>query len=404
MLYAHSILSYYCSTTTSLKNPSQAIQSLVTSIRKRIRRMKRFLTLTLIGTLHVSFGPVTVHSYVPPTTRTGSCNRVAITYIEVVGHEKGCNQPCDIEEQFEFLRKKMQNILEKYEKEERVNKKEKYRENHFFRKLLPPLHLLFHRFNMTNANENTHEPSPHDRIVLNVGGVKYETYRSTLTAYPDTLLGRMFQTRNAALLHPTNGNEYFIDRDGHVFRHILQFYRTGELHYSDDPSQNPCSTMYSAITRKEIDTEIDYFQIPVGEPLKLGRLVRQAMFDKVDDFIEALKNVIYVVLSNFKRQVSITFYEDEMDPVVDDLNSAYVGSLIYNIILPFRVVGFLILDKLGDEIGKYFENNNKELKWDAIRDDDYKISVVLKFEFKHVAADEIIRNTCLSSELATNDS
>src|SRR6185312_5922889 len=112
----------------------------------------------------------------------------------------------------------------------------------------------------------------------------------------------MFQTRNAALLHPTNENEYFIDRDGHVFRHILQFYRTGELHYSDDPSQNTCSSVHCTITKKEIDTEVDYFQIPVGEPLKLGRLVRQAMFDKVDDFIEALKNVIYVVLSNFKRQ------------------------------------------------------------------------------------------------------
>jgi len=215
----------------------------------------------------------------------------------------------------------------------------------------------------------------------------------------------MFQARNAALLHPTNGNEYFIDRDGHVFRHILQFYRTGELHYAEDQStpNNNCSYAHLAITKKELETEVDYFQIPVGEPLKLDRLVRQAMFDKVDDFIEALKNVIYVVLSNFKRQVSLTFYEDEMDPVVDDLNSVYVGSQIYTIILPFRVVGYLILDKLGDEIGKYFENNNKELKWEAVRDEDYKICVTLKFEFKHVAADEIIRNTCLSTELATND-
>ena len=126
MLYAHPTLSDYYSI-ASLKNSSQTIRSLVTSLRKRIRRIKRFLTLTLIGTLHVSFGPVTVHSYVPPTTHAGLCNRVAITYIEVVGHEKGCNQRCDIEEQSEFLKKKMQNILGKYEKEERVNKRERYR-------------------------------------------------------------------------------------------------------------------------------------------------------------------------------------------------------------------------------------------------------------------------------------
>src|SRR5437899_1865332 len=102
----------------------------------------------------------------------------------------------------------------------------------------------------------------------------------------------MFHIRNSALLHPTNGNEHFIDRDGHVFRYILQFYRTGELHFPEDVSPNNTNP-HCSITKRELETEIDYFQIPVDKPLKLGRLVRQAMFDKVDDFIEALKNVIY---------------------------------------------------------------------------------------------------------------
>jgi hypothetical protein len=137
--------------------------------------------------------------------------------------------------------------------------------------------------------------------------------------------------------------------------------------------------------------------------LKLDRLVKQAMFDKVDDFIEALKNVIYVVLSNFKRQVTLTFFEDEGEPVVEDLNSVFVNSQVYGIIQPYRVVGYHILDKLGEEIGKYFENNNKELKWDASGEDGFKICVMLKFDFKHVAADEIIRNTCLATELSTSE-
>lgn len=39
----------------------------------------------------------------------------------------------------------------------------------------------------------------------------------------------MFQERNRALLHPVNENEYFIDRDGKLFRYILQFYRRNKI-------------------------------------------------------------------------------------------------------------------------------------------------------------------------------
>ncbi|CAG8504856.1 22815_t:CDS:2 [Cetraspora pellucida] len=77
---------------------------------------------------------------------------------------------------------------------------------------------------MTENNEQ--------KIILNVGGVKYETYRSTLTKYPETLLGVMFSSRNEELLHPTNENEYFFDRNGNAFRYIMTFYRTGKIQLS----------------------------------------------------------------------------------------------------------------------------------------------------------------------------
>ena len=62
-----------------------------------------------------------------------------------------------------------------------------------------------------------------DRVVLNVGGIKYETYRSTLLKYPKTLLGTMFNSRNQDLLKPENENEYFFDRNGYAFHYILEF-------------------------------------------------------------------------------------------------------------------------------------------------------------------------------------
>ncbi|CAG8487155.1 2402_t:CDS:2 [Gigaspora margarita] len=62
------------------------------------------------------------------------------------------------------------------------------------------------------------------KVILN-----YETYRSTLTKYLETLLGMMFSSRNETLLHPTNGNEYLFDRNGEAFRYIMIFYENRKI-------------------------------------------------------------------------------------------------------------------------------------------------------------------------------
>ncbi|XP_066447924.1 potassium voltage-gated channel subfamily D member 2 isoform X3 [Eleutherodactylus coqui] len=64
-------------------------------------------------------------------------------------------------------------------------------------------------------------------IVLNVSGTRFQTWRNTLERYPDTLLG---STERDFFFNQDTG-EYFFDRDPDIFRHILNFYRTGRLHY-----------------------------------------------------------------------------------------------------------------------------------------------------------------------------
>ena len=64
-------------------------------------------------------------------------------------------------------------------------------------------------------------------INLNVGGQIYTTSLATLTKYSESMLGAMFSGRFAAQ-KDSNGN-YFIDRDGALFRYILGFLRNGEL-------------------------------------------------------------------------------------------------------------------------------------------------------------------------------
>src|SRR5436190_16880224 len=45
----------------------------------------------------------------------------------------------------------------------------------------------------------------------------------------------MFHPRNQAMLHPINGNEYFIDRNGHAFHYIMEYYRTGNIVWRPSP-------------------------------------------------------------------------------------------------------------------------------------------------------------------------
>ncbi|XP_035377704.1 potassium voltage-gated channel subfamily D member 3 isoform X3 [Electrophorus electricus] len=64
-------------------------------------------------------------------------------------------------------------------------------------------------------------------IVLNVSGRRFQTWRNTLDRYPDTLLG----SSEKEFFYNEETREYFFDRDPDVFRSILNFYRTGKLHY-----------------------------------------------------------------------------------------------------------------------------------------------------------------------------
>ncbi|XP_066159005.1 potassium voltage-gated channel protein Shaw-like isoform X3 [Euwallacea fornicatus] len=67
-----------------------------------------------------------------------------------------------------------------------------------------------------------------NRIILNVGGIRYETYKATLKKIPATRLSRL--TEALANYDPVL-NEYFFDRHPGVFAQILNYYRTGKLHY-----------------------------------------------------------------------------------------------------------------------------------------------------------------------------
>ncbi|XP_070574005.1 BTB/POZ domain-containing protein KCTD1-like [Ptychodera flava] len=66
-----------------------------------------------------------------------------------------------------------------------------------------------------------------DMVRLDVGGKMYTTSLTTLTRYPDSMLGAMFSGR--VPVQTDDNGTYLIDRDGELFRYVLNFLRTSQL-------------------------------------------------------------------------------------------------------------------------------------------------------------------------------
>ena len=83
------------------------------------------------------------------------------------------------------------------------------------------------------------------KLIVNVSGRRFETWRNTLEKYPDSLLG----SNEKEFFFDEESKEYFFDRDPDIFRHILTYYRTGKLHYP----KHECISAY--------DEELAFFGI-----------------------------------------------------------------------------------------------------------------------------------------------
>ncbi|XP_060636500.1 voltage-gated potassium channel KCNC1-like isoform X2 [Anolis sagrei] len=74
-----------------------------------------------------------------------------------------------------------------------------------------------------------------DKIVINVGGIRHETYRSTLKTLPGTRLSWLTEPDAASNFdYDAKADEFFFDRHPAVFAYVLNYYRTGKLHCPAD--------------------------------------------------------------------------------------------------------------------------------------------------------------------------
>ncbi|XP_078233120.1 voltage-gated potassium channel KCNC1 isoform X1 [Pogona vitticeps] len=74
-----------------------------------------------------------------------------------------------------------------------------------------------------------------DKIVINVGGIRHETYRSTLKTLPGTRLSWLTEPDACSNFdYDPKADEFFFDRHPQVFAYVLNYYRTGKLHCPAD--------------------------------------------------------------------------------------------------------------------------------------------------------------------------
>ncbi|KAK3715643.1 hypothetical protein QZH41_020721 [Actinostola sp. cb2023] len=82
----------------------------------------------------------------------------------------------------------------------------------------------------SNASRST---SRKDRVIINVGGNRHETYLSTLRVVPDSRLAWIGENASKQAEYDPETNELF-DRHPGVFANVLNYYRTGKLHCPGD--------------------------------------------------------------------------------------------------------------------------------------------------------------------------
>lgn len=103
-----------------------------------------------------------------------------------------------------------------------------------------------------------------DIIELNVGGQVYITRYSTLTSVPDSLLWKMFSQKSSKNLARDTKGRFFIDRDGFLFRYILDYMRDQQLVLPEHfPEQG------------RLQREAEFFNLPELVQLLAPKIIKQ---------------------------------------------------------------------------------------------------------------------------------
>ncbi|CAH2300108.1 BTB POZ domain-containing KCTD8 [Pelobates cultripes] len=137
-----------------------------------------------------------------------------------------------------------------------------------------------------------------DVVELNVGGQVYMTKHSTLTSIPESTLHSMFSRNNVKDLPRDNRSRFFIDRDGFLFRYVLDYLRDKQLSLPDHFPEKErllreaeyfqltdLVKMLSPKVTKQSSMNDEGCQSDIEENSQSSDLIRTAALDKKSGFI-----------------------------------------------------------------------------------------------------------------------
>lgn len=168
-----------------------------------------------------------------------------------------------------------------------------------------------------------------DRIIINVGGKRHETYASTLQTIPDTRLAWLA----GSFINGDNKQEYFFDRNPKIFGIILNYYRTGQLHAPRDF----CGPLFEeeltfwGIEEKEMEACCwPYYSQHRDAEKNLKDFVGPEFEDSDDDDDESSPDLD----SSYRQVTSLsywTIYRPKVWAVLDDAHSSTRAKVVKHI-------------------------------------------------------------------------
>ncbi|KAM7410696.1 hypothetical protein PAMA_001909 [Pampus argenteus] len=148
-------------------------------------------------------------------------------------------------------------------------------------------------------------------VHIDVGGHMYTSSLATLTKYPESRIGHLFDGTEPIVLDSLK-QHYFIDRDGPMFRYILNFLRTSKLLIPDDFKE------YSLLYE-----EASFFQLaPLQAELERWRTERE--FGRVCQECEC---VVVHVAPELGERISVSALRAVIEEVFPEVIDVMCNSL-----------------------------------------------------------------------------
>ena len=179
----------------------------------------------------------------------------------------------DMEQEREELERERANLQEKEDEirerlQEEYDKKEKELQE-------SRDELAAERRDWEEEKERVKQTKVFEKVVtLDVGGTKYRTTLSTLTKYPDSMLGAMFSGRHN--LPQQEDGSYFIDRDGQAFSIIMTYLRDRDLCFGELDVTGPSAKTENATSQEKMMVLNSWFDARYYQLAELETKVRLA--------------------------------------------------------------------------------------------------------------------------------